>query len=184
MAVSPAIPLIRRVVPDDAEAIARIYAEPEVQGNLLQMPFPSTHALREVLVEWQARGRSDIHLVAERDGAVVALAGLDAVATQLRRRHVMALGMAVARAAQGQGVGKALMHSLMDWADRWAQVLRIELSVYTDNAAAISLYQRFGFRIEGTHRGYAMRDGVYADVLAMARLHPNPPRLAWPGEPA
>ncbi|MBL8344459.1 MAG: hypothetical protein JNN03_03390, partial [Rubrivivax sp.] len=97
MAATPAPPLIRRVVADDAEAIARIYAEPEVQGNLLQMPFPNQTALRDVLVEWQARGRSDIHLVAERDGAVVALAGLDVLATQLRRRHVMGLGMAVAR---------------------------------------------------------------------------------------
>lgn len=184
MAATPAPPLIRRVVADDAEAVARIYAEPEVQGNLLQMPFPNQTALRDVLVEWQARGRSDIHLVAERDGAVVALAGLDVLATQLRRRHVMGLGMAVARAAQGQGVGTALMQALMDWADRWAQVLRIELNVYTDNAPAIALYRRFGFRVEGTHRGYAMRDGVYADVLAMARLHPSPPRLAWPEEPA
>lgn len=181
---APAALVIRRVVPDDAEAVARIYAEPGVQSNLLQMPYPSLQALREVLGEWQARGRADIHLVAVRDGAVVALAGLDPVGTQLRRRHVVGLGMAVARAAQGQGVGKALMQALMDYADQWAQVLRIELNVYTDNAAAIALYQRFGFRVEGTHRGYALRDGAYADVLAMARLHPNPPRLAWPEEPA
>lgn len=176
--------VIRRALPDDAEAIARMYAEPDVQANLLQMPFPTAAGLREWLVERQARGRADVHLVAERAGTAVALAGLDEVGTQLRRRHVRGLGMAVARSAQGQGVGKALMGALLEWADEWAQVLRIELSVYTDNAAAIALYQRFGFRIEGTHRGYAMRRGEYADVHAMARLHPRPPRLAWPEEPA
>lgn len=181
---SPAAPVIRRAAPDDAPAIARLYAEPGVLANLLQLPFPSVNGLREWLVERQARGRVDIHLVAERDGEVIALAGLDAVSTQLRRRHVMGLGLAVAHAAQGQGVGKALMAALVDYADRWAQVLRIELTVYTDNAAAIALYQRFGFRIEGTHRGFALRDGVYADVHAMARLHPDPPRLAWAGEGA
>jgi len=26
-------------------------------------------------------------------------------------------------------------------------------------------------------RGYAMRDGIYEDVIAMARLHPNPPAI-------
>jgi putative acetyltransferase len=52
--------------------------------------------------------------------------------------------------------------------------------VFTDNARAIALYQRFGFRVEGTYRAYALRDGVYADALAMARLHPNPPVAAWP----
>lgn len=176
--------LIRRAVPDDAEAIARMYAEPEVQSNLLQMPFPTVQGLREWLVERQARGRGDLHLVAERAGVAVALAGLDESSVQLRRRHVRGLGMAVAKSAQGQGVGKALMAALLQWADDWAQVLRIELTVYTDNAPAIALYKGFGFRIEGTHHGYAMRHGAYVDVHAMARLHPNPPRMAWPAEPA
>lgn len=169
-------------MPDDAAALARLYAEPEVLANLLQLPFPNVTGLREWLVEGQARGRVDLQLVAELEGEVVALGGLDVVSPRVRRRHVMGLGMAVARAAQGRGVGRALMQALVDYADRWAQVLRIELNVYTDNAAAIALYLRFGFRIEGTHRGYALRDGVYADVHAMARLHPDPPRLAWAEE--
>ena len=177
-ALSPRLS-IRRAVPDDAPAIARLYGEPEVQANLLQMPFPSEHRLREWLLELQPRTRTDLHLVALRDGELVAMAGLDAAAAHLRRRHVMGLGMAVARAAQGQGVGRSLMRELLAYADRWAQVLRIELNVYVDNAAAISLYRRFDFRIEGTLRGYAMRDGAYVDVHAMARLHPDAPRLAW-----
>jgi putative acetyltransferase len=69
------------------------------------------------------------------------------------------------------------MTALLDWADHWAQILRIELTVFTDNAPAIALYRKFGFELEGTHRAYALRDGVYGDVYAMARLHPNPPAL-------
>jgi len=32
------------------------------------------------------------------------------------------------------------------------------------------------------HRGYALRDGVYVDALAMARLHPNPPQVQRQGD--
>ncbi|OYU98728.1 MAG: hypothetical protein CFE45_15385 [Burkholderiales bacterium PBB5] len=104
------------------------------------------------------------------------LAGLHPTGPALRRRHAMSLGISVAAQAQGQRVGTALMAALCDYADQWAQVLRIELSVFADNARAIGLYQRFGFEREGLHRGYALRDGHYADVLSMARLHPRPPR--------
>lgn len=46
----------------------------------------------------------------------------------------------------------------------------IELSVYTDNAPAIHLYEKFGFVVEGTARQYALRGGVYVDAHLMARL--------------
>jgi putative acetyltransferase len=90
------------------------------------------------------------------------------------------LGISVAPEFHGRGVGSALMQTMCAYADGWGHFLRIELEVFTDNARAIALYQRFGFRVEGTYRAYALRDGVYADALAMARLHPNPPVAAWP----
>jgi putative acetyltransferase len=173
--------LIRRATADDAPAIARVYEEPSVRANLLQLPFINVESMRQWLVEQSAPGRVELQLVAHRAGQVLGAAGLAPAAPQLRRRHAMGLGIGVASAVQGQGVGSALMRALCDYADRWAQVLRLELNVFTDNERAIALYRRFGFRIEGTHRGYALRDGVYADVYAMARLHPDPPRLAWPG---
>ena len=70
------------------------------------------------------------------------------------------------------------MQALCDYADRWMGVLRIELTVYVDNAAAIALYRKFGFEIEGRYRGYALRDGALVDAFAMARLHPDPPAIA------
>ena len=47
---------------------------------------------------------------------------------------------------------------MLDLADNWLNLTRIEPSVYTDNAAAVVLYEKFGFEIEGTHRRYAFRN--------------------------
>jgi putative acetyltransferase len=132
---------------------------------------------RARLTETLAPGKQDLILVAELHGEVVGNAGLHPIGMQLRRRHALHLGMAVAPHAQGQGVGSALMQAMCDYADHWAQALRIELSVFADNERAIALYRKFGFVHEGTHRAYAMRHGQYVDVHSMARLHPNPPRL-------
>lgn len=169
--------LVRRVRRDDAAAVAATMSDPLVARGLLQMPHGSEDFWRKRIEEMPAGNAAvEIMLVAERGGVVIGNAGLHGVAA-LRRRHVAGLGIAVARDSQGQGVGSALMAALIDWADQWAQVLRIELTVFSDNDAALALYRKFGFEHEGTHRAYALRDGVYADVHAMARLHPNPPAL-------
>ena len=49
-------------------------------------------------------------------------------------------------------------------------VTRIELHVYTDNAAGIALFERFRFEIEGTHRRFAFRNGRYASACSMWRV--------------
>lgn len=171
---------VRRATPDDAAAFARLKSHPEVFGALLQMPLPTEHAWRAKLVESCAPDKIDLVLAAELHGDVVASAGLHPVSAQMRRRHAWMLGIAVAPEAQGRGVGSALMAAMCDYADNWVGALRIELTVYADNERALALYRKFGFEIEGTLRGYALRNGEYADVLAMARFHPKPPRIALP----
>lgn len=89
-----------------------------------------------------------------------------------RRRHVASLGMAVHDDFAGRGVGTALMRAALELCDQWLQVTRVELTVYVDNDAALALYRKFGFVIEGTQRAAAFRDGELVDLHVMARLHP------------
>ena len=176
---------IRRARLADAAAFARIMGDPSVLPNLMQVPYTSTELWQARLSETLALGKPDLMLVAERtgkagegEGEVVATAGLHPVAAVLRRRHAMMLGIAVDQSAQGQGVGRALMQALCDFADNWGQLLRLELQVFTDNARAIALYRSCGFVQEGIHRGYALRGGEYVDSMSMARWHPRPPSLS------
>lgn len=71
---------------------------------------------------------------------------------------------------QGKGVGKALMQAGIDLADKWLNLTRLELEVYSDNDAAIRLYEQFGFEREGVLRQHAFRDGRYVDSIMMGRL--------------
>jgi hypothetical protein len=38
------------------------------------------------------------------------------------------------------------------------------------NDMGIALYEKFGFKREGTHRRYTFRDGGFVDAYSMARL--------------
>jgi putative acetyltransferase len=158
---------IRRAEPSDAEAMRKIFEYPNVIRGTLQLPFPSTENWRKRLAEPQDGTYSLIALI--NDEAIGQL-GLHTFPHIPRRRHVGQIGMAVRDDWQGQGVGSALMQAMTDLADKWLNLTRIELEVYTDNESAIHLYKKFGFVIEGTHPQFAYRDGQFADVYAMARL--------------
>ena len=54
--------------------------------------------------------------------------------------------MGVADDLDGQGIGTALLEALLEAADNWLDIRRVELTVFVDNDAAIRLYERLGFR--------------------------------------
>jgi putative acetyltransferase len=142
-------------------------AAPRARAGTLQLPFPSAEMWRKRLAEPPEGFYS---LVACVEGEVVGQCGLHTSPSRPRRRHAAEIGMVVRDDWQGKGVGTAMMQALIDLADNWVNVSRLELEVYTDNQAAIKLYQKFGFTIEGTGTQYAYRDGEYVDVYFMARL--------------
>jgi putative acetyltransferase len=93
-----------------------------------------------------------------------------------RESHVGDIAMAVHDAYQGQGIGKMLLLAVIDLADNWLNLVRLEVDVYTDNERAINLYERFDFEIEGRKRCDAFRSGAYIDSYIMGRLRPQSPQ--------
>ena len=158
---------IRHAEPDDYEALHRIFSGPRVIAGTLQLPLPSAEMWRKRVSE---KPENLYSLVACADGEVVGNLGLETQPTRWRRRHVGQIGMAVRDDWQGKGIGTALMEAALDLADNWLNLTRVELSVFTENAAAIALYEKFGFEVEGTHRRYAFRNGAYVDSYSMARV--------------
>lgn len=162
--------IIQRFSEAHIDGITALYNEPAITRQVLQMPFQSTEI-------WRARLMPDnermVKLVALHQGMVIGNIGLEQY-SRIRRSHAGGLGMAVAEAWQGKGVGSKLLATALDIADNWMNLHRVELTVYADNAAAIGLYRKFGFEDEGLFRDYAVRDGQWVDTLSMARLRSVP----------
>lgn len=160
---------IRRTQAEDAAQLARLFAEGSAQRETLQLPHVDIARWQERLAKVPANVYS---FVAEVDGKIVGNIGFTVEALP-RRAHVASFGMGVNDQFQGQGIGSALMAAMIDMADNWLNVHRIELTVFSDNHKAQQLYQKFGFVTEGESRDYAFRDGDYVDALHMARINPN-----------
>ncbi|MCP1445792.1 putative acetyltransferase [Pseudomonas sp. GGS8] len=152
------------------EGMTALYNDPAVARQMLQMPFQSTEVWRQRLMADNERA---VKLVALHQGSVIGNIGLEQF-SRIRRSHAGSLGMGVAVAWQGKGVGSTLLAAALDVADNWMNLQRVELSVYADNEAAIGLYRKFGFETEGLFRDYAVRDGRLVDTLSMARLRRTP----------
>jgi L-phenylalanine/L-methionine N-acetyltransferase len=159
--------IVRHSEPEDYEALHRIMSGPRAVAGTLQLPLPPAQKWRKRLSEPSEDQHS---LVACVDGEVVGSLGLETNSTRWRMRHTGRIGMAVRDDWQGKGVGTALMEAVLDLADNWLNLTRIELHVYVDNAAGIALYEKFGFEVEGTHRRFAFRDGEFVDAYSMARI--------------
>jgi len=157
---------IRTADPSDAEAILKCYTAPLAARNTLQIPYRSLESVREQLTK---SGEGDHLMVAEIEGEVVGVIGLH-TSSRPRVNHKAEVGMMVRDDWKGKGVGAALMQAVIELADKWLNLTRIELTVFTDNESAIALYRKFGFEIEGTLRKYAFRDGEFVDAFAMARI--------------
>lgn len=158
---------IRRAEPDDYAAVYEIFSTPKAYAGTLQLPYPSREQWRRRLAETP---ESLYNLAAVVDGRVVGMAGVETFPNKPRRRHVGAIGICVHDDWQGKGIGTALMRAILELADNWLNLRRLELEVYADNEAAISLYERMGFEVEGTLREHAFRDGQYVDTKMMGRL--------------
>ena len=159
--------VIRAARPGDCEGLAALANLPGYRWGTLRMPYQTPEATGKML-ENNAPG--NVVLVVEQDGRIVGHGGLDR--SLGRRAHAAVLGMGVHDDHRGRGIGSRLLGELLAIADDWLNLKRIELTVYTDNAPAIALYERSGFAIEGTHRAYAFRAGSFVDAYAMARIKP------------
>ena len=86
-----------------------------------------------------------------------------------RIRHRAYIVMGILKDYRGRGLGKKLFEELEKWAPEH-HITRLELTVMTHNDAAIHLYEKMGFQIEGTKKKSLLVNGIYVDEYYMGRI--------------
>jgi len=156
---------VRALTADDLDGLVALVNLPGYRFGTARLPYST----RPEIERWVGLGNPDVvQLVAEQAGTVIG--NITLWRGTGRRAHAGVIGMGVHDDHVGQGIGAALLEALIDLADNWLDLRRIELSVYIDNDRGIRLYERYGFEMEGRFVDYAYRDGAYVDAFAMARI--------------
>jgi ribosomal protein S18 acetylase RimI-like enzyme len=153
---------VREAALADVDALVDLLVAVAGEGRWIGTEAPvDVERRRRRMVEDVERADA-IVLVAEAGGATVGELGL-----RLAGYGVAELGMAVAAGWRGRGVGSALLTDGIDRAGA-AGAHKVALQVWPHNAAAIALYERFGFQREGyLHRHYRRRSGELWDAIIM-----------------
>ena len=155
------VPIERRHIVGFREVLDGVARERRWLAFLEAPPLPR---VRSFVLNGLRNGMAQF--VAVDDGRVVGWCDVNPK-THEALRHSGVLGMGVAASHRGQGLGSALLRATLEAASARG-ITRIELVVRADNAAAIALYERHGFELEGRLRDYMIVDGVAHDALAMA----------------
>lgn len=155
----------------DASVIARWQMDIEFLRMLDSQPsFPKNE---QQIAEWireGQRGRDNfllgIRLVG--DDELIGFVELGEVLWTHRNSWLaIAIG---AREHWGRGYGYEAMELALDFAFYELNLHRIQLTVFGYNERAIGLYEKLGFRREGTYREFLLRDGQRHDMYLYGLL--------------
>ena len=153
---------VRPATAADADAVVAMLVEVAGEGRWIATEAPVDVGQRRRRMVEDIEREDAVVLVAEAGGKLAGQLDL-----RLARYGVADLGMLVAAGWRRQGVGSALMAEAVDRA-RKAGAHKIALQVWPHNAAALALYERFGFRREGyLTRHYRRRSGELWDAVIM-----------------
>ena len=163
---------IRPVKIGDGMGINNLRRMPGVFENTLGIPSERVTRNENYIVNMDQHTHMFVAVINDDLGAevIIGCVGLT-VFSNPRLRHSASIGIMVHKDFQDKGVGTALMKTIVDLADNWLMLVRVELGVFVDNQRAIHLYEKFGFNKEGIKKMAAIRNGKYVDEILMARIN-------------
>lgn len=107
-------------------------------------------------------------VVVERDGRLVASAGVNREDTPKRRHIAFIWGVYTTPAARRTGCARAVMQTVIAEARAWPGIRHVQLSVSARTPGARALYESLGFVVWGHEREALTIDGAYTDEFHMA----------------
>lgn len=167
--------VLRNGTEQDGQAVFDIFNLTHAQTDYL-LSYPeenSCDAEQEAqFLRKKTESRNEIEILAEIDGRIVGMAGIESVGAKEKVRHRAEFGISVDKAFWGRGIGRGLTEACVECAKK-AGYAQLELDVVAENRNAVSLYESVGFTEYGRNpRGFRSRRAGWQELVLM-RLELN-----------
>jgi len=156
-------PRIRTMIEADWPAVRAIYAAGIASGDATFETDPPTWQLFDA-----TRLVGHRYVATDDAGAVLGWVAATRVSERSAYRGVVEHSVYVHPAAQGRGLGTALLRTLIDSTEA-AGIWTIQSGVFPENIASLTLHERAGFRMVGRRIRIGQLGGVWRDVVLLER---------------
>lgn len=164
---------VRAAVADDAPQLHAILDSPHLLDGTMRIPHSTIDAAWD---ELRPNDHQRVLVAVDRSDRVIGLLVLVTHPGAPRHQHVAHIDLVATHPDhQGRGAAGMLIRTVIEMAEQWMAIERLELIVFTPNTRAIRLYEHLGFEIEGTMASYGFGRGRHVDAHIMARLTSRSP---------
>ena len=165
--------LIREAEAEDAAELVTFLNRVSLETDFTSLDREGillTDTEMELFLDKQAHSENQITLLALLNDEIAGLVNITADQRQ-RVRHIGDLFIVIGKRYWNNGLGSLLLEEAIEWAQASGIMRRLQLTVQTRNQAAVHLYQKHGFVIEGRQdRGAYIKEGKFIDVYLMGKL--------------
>lgn len=154
---------------DGQASLANFILVHEQTDYLLTYPDENTMTAEQEarFLQKKTDSETEVEILAEVDGIVAGLAGIETVGGKDKIRHRAEFGISIDRQFWNLGIGTALMNACIECA-KAAGYEQIELTVVAENENAIKMYRKAGFEEFGRNpRGFKSRLTGYQELVYM-----------------
>ena len=165
--------IIRKIREDDAEKFLDLCKRIDAETPF--MMFEPNE--RPATIENQ---RDEIRDILSRDNQIIFIAEKDGEligylttcgGRYIRNRQTVYIITGILQGFTSQGIGTRLFEEMEKWAKK-KEIHRLDLTVVVHNEAALALYRKMGFEIEGRKKHSLLINNTYVDEYWMAKLLP------------
>jgi len=153
---------IESMKPEDWPEMQRIYREGIATGHAtFTTEAPEWEA-------WDNGHLKDCRLVARMDSKSVGWAALSAVSSRCVYAGVAEVSVYIGSESRGQGIGKKLLHRLIEDSERH-NIWMLQAGIFPENTASIATHKACGFREVGRRERLGKMNDTWRDILFLER---------------